>query len=71
MLASVLAFKNASGYTTPFPDITAVPMEPLDLSEAKQTDLIAFLETLTSDRKNVFFKQRFGPSQEGEPVLPS
>ena len=48
-LASVIAFKNAGGYTTGFPGMAAVLMEPLDLSEAEQTDLIAFLETLTGE----------------------
>ena len=48
-LASVITFKNSGGYTTGFPDMAAVPMEPLDLSEAEQTDLIAFLETLTGE----------------------
>ena len=48
-LASVIAFKNAGGYTTPFPGMEAVLMEPLGLSEEEQRDLIAFLETLTGE----------------------
>lgn len=48
-LASVIAFKNAGGYTTPFPGMAAVLMEPLDLSEEEQRDLITFLETLTGE----------------------
>ena len=48
-LASVIAFKNAGGYTTPFPGMEAVLMEPLGLSEEEQRDLITFLETLTGE----------------------
>lgn len=48
-LASVIAFKNAGGYTTGFPGMEAVPIEPLGLSEEEQSDLIAFLETLTGE----------------------
>ncbi len=48
-LASVIAFKNAGGYTTTFPRVGAVPIEPLRLSEAEQSDLIMFLETLTGE----------------------
>ena len=48
-LASVIAFKNAGGYTTPFPGMEAVLMEPLGLTEEEQSDLITFLETLTGE----------------------
>ena len=48
-LTSVIAFKNAGGYTTPFPGMEAVLMEPLGLSEEEQSDLITFLETLTGE----------------------
>ena len=48
-LASVIEFKNSGGYTTGFPGMASVPMEPLDLSEEEQSDLIAFLETLTGE----------------------
>ena len=48
-LASVIEFKNTGGYTTGFADMAAVPIESLGLSEEEQTDLIAFLETLTGE----------------------
>lgn len=48
-LRSVIAFKNAGGYTNAFPDMPAVRIEPLGLTEAEITELIAFLETLTGE----------------------
>lgn len=48
-LLSVIEFKNAGGYTSTFPDMPAVPIEPLGLTEEEMTDLIAFLETLTGE----------------------
>ena len=48
-LASVIAFKNAGGYTTGFPGMEAVRIAPLYLTEQEQSDLVAFLETLTGE----------------------
>ncbi|MDE0423893.1 MAG: cytochrome-c peroxidase [Candidatus Poribacteria bacterium] len=48
-LESVIAFKNAGGLTNGFPGIGSVPIEPLHLSEQEQSDLIAFLKTLTGE----------------------
>ena len=48
-LLSVIEFKNAGGYTTAFPGMGAVPIAPLGLSEQEQSDLVAFLETLTGE----------------------
>ena len=48
-LASVIAFKNAGGYTTAFPGMSAVPIAPLGLSEQEQSDLVGFLKTLTGE----------------------
>lgn len=48
-LTSVISFKNAGGYTTGFPGMEAVPIEPLYLTEQEQSDLVAFLEALTGE----------------------
>lgn len=48
-LLSVIAFKNAGGYTTAFPGMAAVPIAPLGLTEQEQHDLVAFLESLTGE----------------------
>ena len=48
-LMSVIEFKNTGGFRNAFPDMGAVPMEPLGLSEQELNDLIAFLETLTGE----------------------
>ena len=48
-LLSVIEFKNDGGFASGFPGMPAVPMEPLDLSEQEQRDLIEFLETLTGE----------------------
>ena len=48
-LLSVIEFKNAGGYTTAFPGMSAVPIAPLGLSEQEQNDLAEFLKTLTGE----------------------
>ena len=48
-LASVIAFKNAGGWTTAFPGMDAVPIAPLHLTETEQIDLVEFLKTLTGE----------------------
>ena len=48
-LLSVIEFKNAGGYTTAFPGMDAVPIAQLGLTEQEQSDLVAFLESLTGE----------------------
>lgn len=48
-LMSVIDFKAAGGYTTPFPGMDTVPIDPLDLSEEEKNDLVEFLKTLTGE----------------------
>lgn len=48
-LESVIEFKNAGGTTRAFPGMNAVPIAPLNLTEAEQTDLVEFLKTLTGE----------------------
>ena len=48
-LASVVEFKNAGGTTNAFLGRSAVPVEPLYLSEQEKADLVTFLETLTGE----------------------
>ena len=48
-LLSVIKFKNDGGFTSGFPGMPTVPMQPLGLSEQEQRDLIEFLETLTGE----------------------
>lgn len=68
-LASVIAFKNAGGYTTGFPDMAAVPMQPLGLSEEEQSDLIAFLETLTGELPPAHLLAKPLPAERSDPAL--
>lgn len=48
-LASVIEFNNAGGTTNEFVGRSAVPVEPLHLSEQEKRDLVEFLETLTGE----------------------
>lgn len=48
-LASVIEFNDAGGTTNEFVGRSAVPVEPLHLSEQEKRDLVEFLETLTGE----------------------
>ena len=48
-LMSVIEFKDAGAYTTAFPGVDAVPIEPLNLNEQEKNDLVEFLKTLTGE----------------------
>ncbi|MYC77045.1 cytochrome-c peroxidase [Candidatus Poribacteria bacterium] len=48
-LASVIEFNDAGGTTNEFVGRSAVPVEPLHLSEQEKSDLVEFLETLTGE----------------------
>ena len=48
-LASVIEFNDAGGTTNEFVGRSAVPVEPLHLSEQEKGDLVEFLETLTGE----------------------
>ena len=62
-LLSVIEFKNAGGMTNAFPGMGAVPMEPLGLSEEEQSDLIAFLETLTGELPPAHLLTKISPQR--------
>lgn len=57
-LASVVEFKNAGGTTNAFPGRSAVPVEPLYLSEQEKADLVTFLETLTGELPSAHLLER-------------
>lgn len=48
-LASVIEFNDVGGNTNEFVGRSAVPVEPLHLSEQEKRDLVEFLETLTGE----------------------
>ena len=48
-LTSVIEFNDAGGKTNEFAGRSAVPVEPLHLSEQEKKDLVEFLETLTGE----------------------
>ncbi len=48
-LASVIEFNDTGGTTNEFVGRSAVPVEPLHLSEQEKSDLVEFLETLTGE----------------------
>ena len=48
-LASVVEFNDVGGTTNEFAGRSAVPVEPLHLSEQEKSDLVEFLETLTGE----------------------
>lgn len=65
-LLSVIAFKNAGGSTVAFPGMAALPIAPLNLSEAEQNDLVEFLKTLTGESPPAHLLSK--PVKQTEPI---